>query len=450
MIEKKLYIQTIGCQMNVYDSRQIESLLGQSGYRRIDAPDRADLIIVNTCAIRDKAEQKLYSLLGRLAPIKHRRPDMILAVGGCVAQQEGKALLSRVPGLDMVFGTHALSRVPALVARVASTRARIVDVGMLSPEGEGSSALVDAGHEEISRFVTIMRGCDNFCTYCVVPYVRGRETSRPPDEIITEIRDLVAAGVREVTLLGQNVNSYGNKEGLISFAELLAQVDAIAGLARIRFTTSHPKDLSDALIDAFAGLKKLCPHIHLPVQSGANTVLRRMHRRYTREIYIDRVARLREKCPDIAVTSDIIAGFPGETEADFQMTLDLIETIRFDGLFAFKYSDRPNARARDYPDKVPEAEKSRRLQALFTVQEGITLSKNRALEGTRQIVLVEGVSRHSPAGAVQWTGRAPGNQIVNFSIPGTTAADQQKWVGREVAVGIEKGLLHSLLGNALL
>ncbi|RTZ98826.1 MAG: tRNA (N6-isopentenyl adenosine(37)-C2)-methylthiotransferase MiaB [Deltaproteobacteria bacterium] len=449
MTKKNLFIQTIGCQMNVYDSRQIENMMRQAGYQRAGSADKADLIIVNTCAIRDKAEQKLYSLLGRLAPIKQRNPDVVLAVGGCVAQQEGKALLSRVPYLDLVFGTHTLNRIPELVARVISTKSRIVDVGIHVIEDPLPTENARGNGKEVSRFVTIMRGCDNFCTYCVVPYVRGRETSRAPDRIIAEIEALVGEGIREVTLLGQNVNSYGNREGLITFPELLLKVNEISGLSRIRFTTSHPKDLSDALIESFVSLEKLCPHIHLPVQSGSDAVLKRMKRRYTRDMFSERVAGLREKCGDIALTSDIIVGFPGETESDFQLTLDLIQEIQFDGLFAFKYSDRPNARAAGYMAKVSEKEKARRLQVLLDCQQAITLKKNRALEGTEQVVLVEGVSRMSDTRDPQWTGRSLNNKIVNFTIPEKIAPSEEDWVGRQVKVVIYKGLLHSLQGKML-
>ncbi len=449
MTQKHLFIQTIGCQMNVYDSRQIETLMRQSGYLPVDTADQADLVIINTCAIRDKAEQKLYSLLGRLAPIKRRQPGTILAVGGCVAQQEGNRLLSRIPYLDLVFGTHALNRIPALVDRVVLTKARIVDVGIHSIEDDLLSTSMPGIEKEVSRFVTIMRGCDNFCTYCVVPYVRGRETSRAPDRIIAEIEALVADGAREVTLLGQNVNSYGNKEGLISFPELLARVNDIEGISRIRFTTSHPKDLSDALIEAFVNLEKLCPHIHLPVQSGSDAILNRMNRRYTRNRFMERVSRLRSRCADIALTSDIIVGFPGETESDYQLTLDLIDKIQFDGLFAFKYSDRPNAKATEYTDKVPEKEKAWRLQTLLDRQQEITLKKNRALEGTEQLVLVEGISRKSAKNDIQWTGRTLNNKIVNFSVPELLTRGEPDLIGRQVNVAVHKGLLHSLLGTAL-
>jgi len=454
MPAKKVFIQTIGCQMNVYDSERIGDLMSRSGYGVVDSADQADLIIVNTCAIRDKAEQKLYSLLGRLAPLKQQNPDTILAVGGCVAQQEGAAMLSRVPCLDLVFGTDALNRLPALVDRVALKKARIVDVGpRVSGENhQDPGALISGGG--ISRFVTIMRGCDNYCTYCVVPFVRGRETSRPPEQIIKEIKMRVAAGAREVTLLGQNVNSYGNKEGLASFPDLLARVNKVSGLERIRFTTSHPKDLSGELIAAFGRLEKLCRHIHLPVQSGSDKILHRMNRKYTRTHFAERVARLRADYPDIAITSDIIVGFPGETESDFQMTLDLIRGIRFDSLFAFKYSDRPNAAAAQFNDKIPAKEKSRRLQALLDLQQQITLEKNKALIGTSQIVLVEGFSKISATKEVQWSGRTSTYKIVNFR--DDPFRDNQArppggndLTGKLITVVIKKGFFHSLLGTSV-
>ena len=447
MAAKNVFIQTIGCQMNVYDSERIGELMSRSGYEVVDLVDQADLIIVNTCAIRDKAEQKLYSLLGRLAPLKQQNPDTILAVGGCVAQQEGAAMLARVPYLDLVFGTDALNRLPILLDRIALKKARIVDVGPRSSgdDHQNPEGLISGG--SVSRFVTIMRGCDNYCTYCVVPFVRGRETSRQPEQIINEINRLVSAGAREITLLGQNVNSYGNKEGLVSFADLLTMVNQVSGLERIRFTTSHPKDLSDELIVTFGRLGKLCHHIHLPVQSGSDKILHRMNRRYTHDHFAERVARLRADYPDIAITSDIIVGFPGETESDFEMTLDLIQSIRFDSLFAFKYSDRPNAAAAQFTDKISTKEKSRRLKALLDLQERITFEKNKALIGTRQVILVEGFSKISATKEVQWSGRTSTNKIVNFRDNQGRSPDGNDLTGKLITVVIKKGLFHSLLGT---
>jgi tRNA-2-methylthio-N6-dimethylallyladenosine synthase len=393
MKSKLLYISTIGCQMNVYDANQIAGVLVAMGYTGTDDIGAADMIIVNTCTIREKAEQKAFSFLGRLAKIKSAKPSLIIAVGGCVAQQEGDAILKRMPHVDLVFGTHAIFRLPEMVRRIESSRCRIVDV-RLSDTIEFDAPIegpMTAG--QVSAFVTIMRGCDNYCTYCVVPHVRGREASRHPDRIVEEVRMRVQQGVREVTLLGQNVNSYGNKEGLCSFTELLTRVDGITGLGRIRFTTSHPKDLSKDLIDAFGRLEKLCHHIHLPVQSGDDEILKRMNRRYTCNAYLEKIERLRAVCPDIAVTSDFIVGFPGETERQFQATLDLIETVRYDGVFAFMYSDRPNVPAAAFSGKVDETVKKERLQRLLDIQGRITREKHQAMVGQIRRVLVEGASR---------------------------------------------------------
>ncbi len=448
---KYLYINTIGCQMNVYDSDRIAALLHPMGYHRTDMVDRADLVVVNTCSIREKAEQKAFSFLGRLAELKRKRPELIIAVGGCVAQQEGRQILKRAPYLDLVFGTRAVGRLPKMVEQVESRRRRIVDVEMTDELDQAEFPREMSGEKSISKFVTIMQGCENFCTYCVVPYVRGREMSRRPEEIIQEIHGLVGSGVREVTLLGQNVNSYGKKEGWCSFSLLLEKINAIQGLERIRFTTSHPKDLSEDLMAAFRDLSKLCNHIHLPVQSGADAVLGRMNRNYTRDIYLEKIEQLRRYRPDIAVTSDIIVGFPGEVRADFEATLDLIRTVQYDGLFAFKYSDRPNAPASRFSDPVPDAEKSERLRRVLELQETCTFRKHRALIGATAQVLVDGPSkrRESAGKGIQWSGRATDNKIVNFISP-DDGKNQENLIGRQVRVKIEEAFLHSLGGRLIL
>ncbi|MBW2604496.1 MAG: tRNA (N6-isopentenyl adenosine(37)-C2)-methylthiotransferase MiaB [Deltaproteobacteria bacterium] len=454
MKKKYLYINTIGCQMNVYDSEQIARRLKSLQYETTPALEKADLIIVNTCAIREKAEQKVFSFLGRLAGLKKKRPDLIIGVGGCVAQQEGARILERVPYLDLVFGTHAIDRLPGAIQAISSKKCRIVDTQMSDriKEPDVTANMYDTNN--VSRFVTIMQGCDNYCTYCVVPYVRGRETSRDPENITNEIRSLVESGVREVTLLGQNVNSYGLKEDLCTFPELLHRVNDIDGLLRIRFTTSNPKDLSENLILAFKDLDKLCHHIHLPIQSGSNRILKRMNRKYTREIYLEKVDKLRNTCPDIAITSDIIVGFPGETMTDFQETLDLIGTVEFDGLFAFKYSDRPNASAARFPDKIPEDEKKKRLKQVLDFQDQITTRKNKTLNDSIQSVLVEGFSKkqnqinqqNSSQGA-QWSGRTSTNKIVNFYNSDDTDSSNENVMGRLVNVRILQTFSHSLWGE---
>ncbi len=468
MKTKYLYINTIGCQMNVYDSDKIANSLLSLNYKATENLKKADLIIVNTCAIREKAEQKVFSFLGRLAGLKRKKPGLIIGVGGCVAQQEGKKILERVPYLDVVFGTHAIPRLPGIVERVELKKSRIVDIGMTDQivEIESVADSLENGPKgrKVSDFVTIMQGCDNFCTYCVVPYVRGRETSRSPEKIVNEIEGLVNSGVREVTLLGQNVNSYGKKEGLCSFSELLALVNEIDGILRIRFTTSHPKDLSDDLIYAFKENEKLCRHIHLPVQSGSDRVLKRMNRKYTRALYLEKIDKLRNICPDISITSDFITGFPGETKADFKETLDLIKTVEYEGLFAFKYSDRPNAKATLFAQKIPDQEKKERLKKLLDLQEVISRKKNQALVGSTQEILVEGFSKkmssvlpragetkinESLPNNIQWTGRTSANKIVNFNLESSSVSCGETFTGSIVNVEIEKAFTHSLWGEYL-
>jgi tRNA-2-methylthio-N6-dimethylallyladenosine synthase len=454
MKKKLLYIQTIGCQMNVYDSTQMALRLKPMGYETTETLEAADVILLNTCSVREKAEQKAFSFLGRLAELKEKNPRLIIGVGGCVAQQEGKKILRRVPHIDLVFGTRAIDRLPQLVEKIAAKRCRIVDLDLSETLPEAVLRDTAPGIAKPAQFVTIMRGCDNFCAYCVVPFVRGRETSREPEKIVAEIEALVGAGTREVTLLGQNVNSYGKKEGLCTFPELLERVNRINGLLRVRFTTSHPKDLSGDLINAFHRLEKLCHHIHLPVQSGSNRILAMMNRRYTRETYLEKIAALRTACPDIAVSSDFIVGFPGETRADFDETLQLINTVQYDSLFAFTYSDRPNAPAVRFDGKVPEEERKGRLQELLVFQAEVTTRKNQAMVGQIVSVLVEGVSKQhaGSAGARsalirQWAGRTTANKVVNFSIEDSGTIPEEGLIGKLVDVQIEKALAHSLWGR---
>ena len=455
MNSKYIYLHTIGCQMNVYDSEQIAMRLATLGYEQTASMAHADLIIVNTCTVRAKAEQKAFSLLGRLARMKRDKKNLIIGVGGCVAQQEGEKILDRLPAVDLVFGTQSIERLPGLIQQIEARRCRIVDVDM-DTDPRIPEPLVESRNEsEVSKFVTIMRGCDNHCTYCVVPFVRGREASRSPESILREIHSLVKSGVREVTLLGQNVNSYGKNEDLCSFAELLSMINEVEGILRIRFTTSHPKDLGSDLIAAFRDLDRLCPHIHLPVQSGSNRILKRMNRRYTREQYLDKVMKLRDTCSRIAITSDIIVGFPGESQADFEQTLQLVKTVEFDGLFAFQYSDRPQAPSVRLPDKLPEPIIRKRLQILLDLQEKFTRRKNEALVGSTRLVLTDGLSKKQ--GSVrpdenrrdlQWTGRTSTNKIVNF-YGDETATANENLTGKMVGVRIDKGFSHSLLGRAI-
>jgi len=452
---KKIFVYTIGCQMNVYDSGQMIAGLAPFGYHQADAPTHADLILVNTCTIRAKAEQKAFSFLGRLSELKDKNPHLIIGVTGCVAQQEGKKIFKRMPHVDLVVGTQAISKLPGIIEKIEAQRCRVVDITTATDRNTEQPSAIIRSEQSITRFVTIMTGCDNYCTYCVVPYVRGRETSRLPTDIVKEIEGLVATGVREVTLLGQNVNSYGQKEGLGSFADLLKRVNTINGLRRIRFTTSHPKDFSEDLMRSFSALPKLCRHIHLPVQSGSDRILKHMKRKYTRAAYLDKVNQVRHWCPEIEITTDIIVGFPGETDEDFEATVDLIRQVAFDGLFVFNYSDRPQTPASRFGNKVSDAVSNRRLQVILKLQEQIVRKKNKTLVGTEQSVLVEGFSKKQErpisaagAGAAEWTGRTAGQKIVNFTCPEETTRRLIR-PGELLNVKIEKALSHSLKGRAM-
>ena len=451
---KKTYIETFGCQMNERDSEIMGQILANIDYSPTEDIKQADVIVINTCSIRDKAEQKVYSLLGRLKKLKEKKPSLIISVAGCVAQQEGERLQARMPQVDIVIGPQEIYKLPELVSKATQRNKPQLAVD-LSPNfkiprySPPSPARTSHKNEEkgatpaFKKFVTIMQGCNNFCTYCVVPYTRGRETSRSPEDIIAEISNLAQQGVAEVTLLGQNVNSYGRvTDGSLQylpFPELLKQVAAVDGIKRVRFTTSHPKDLSPELIECFATIENLCPHFHLPVQSGSNRILKKMNRKYTIEQYLERVEALQQVRPDIALTTDIIVGFPGEDDEDFQASLQLLDTVRYHGAYSFKYSDRPQAKAVSFDNKIDETVKSERLKILQDKQNNICLQRNREYEGSVQRVMAEGESKN---GDGQWSGRTMSNIIVNFDGPGLTP-------GQEVYVKITEGLLHSLRGKLI-
>ncbi len=437
-MNKTFFLETFGCQMNVVDSERIVDLLGGIGYSQVNEPADAGLILMNTCAVRDKAVRKAYGHLGRYKPLKDRNPRLILGMGGCIAQQEGKDLLAEFPYLDLVFGTHNVHRLPEMVEKVARDRVRCEETEFLDRETRLQLFPTRTGQDAYTRFVTVMQGCDNFCSYCVVPYVRGRELSRPSSEILAEIRELAGQGVREVTLIGQNVNSYGLKEeGEVSFAGLLEQVNAIDGIARIRFTTSHPKDLSDELIDCFGRLDKLCHHLHLPVQAGSDAILSAMNRGYTRERYLSLVDRLRSVCPDIRLTTDIIVGFPGETEDDFAATMSLLAEVRFAEIYSFIYSPRRGTAAADLPDEDTAAVKQERFDRMLVLQQEISSQTWQGDVGTVQTVLVEGSSKR---GGGQLFGRSTWNRIVNFSGP-------EGLGGQLVPVRITRTFRNSHLGE---
>ena len=434
------FIRTMGCQMNVYDSDYARKCLEKGGYVRSIDPETADVVLINTCSVRAKAEQKAVSTLGRMASIQRRNRRGVLVFAGCVAQQEGGALLDRFPELDLVVGTRQIHRIASLVRRVSETGERLVETGLDGADLLPAPPKGNLEEDSIKGAITIMQGCNNFCSYCIVPYVRGREVSRQPDEIVKEAKSLLESGAREITLLGQNVNSYQWNDGaeLVDFSCLLKILNKLPGRFRLRFTTSHPKDLSEDLIRCFCDLEHLCGHLHLPFQAGADRILKRMNRKYTRSRYLDLVQKLRLVRPEIALTADVMVGFPGETREDFEETLDLIRNVRFDNLYSFKYSDRKGTAASRLDDQVEESEKSVRLEALQSLQNRITLEKNRALEGSILHVLVEGSSKKGH----QQTGRSDCNRVVNFDCDFCQVGDFLK-------VMIKEGCAHSLRGEAL-
>ncbi|MBI5529478.1 MAG: tRNA (N6-isopentenyl adenosine(37)-C2)-methylthiotransferase MiaB [Deltaproteobacteria bacterium] len=435
----KYFIDTFGCQMNVRDSGEMADALREAGYEPAEAPGEADLILVNTCTVRQKAAHKGVSAVGRYVALKKENPKLVVGACGCYAQEAGERLLQEVRGVDIVAGPDAKGQIASLVEERRGTKKPVVATEL---HGSGGGASRDSPAPTSRRrtpagptaLVTIMQGCDNYCSFCVVPYVRGPEVSRPPDEIVAEVRDLAAMGVREVTLLGQNVNSYGAGTGA-DFAALLDLVCAVSGIARVRFTTSHPKDLTERLAERFATLPALMPQIHLPVQSGSDTVLARMNRKHTRGDYLDKVTMLRRHRPGIAVTTDIIVGFPGETAGDFAATISLVREVVFDGAFSFKYSPRPGTAASRLDDDVPPDEKSRRLSVLQEILDRMAFERSRALVGAAVPVLVEGPARDP--GTV--FGRTPCNRVVNFVGNGHD-------IGAILEVDVNEALAHSLLG----
>jgi len=426
--------------MNEYDSLRVQRLLANLGYVPVNDIDQADVIFLNTCSVRGKAEHKVHSFLGSLRRLKDTKPHLKIIAGGCVAQQLGEKLLDRFDHLDMVIGTRAVNSVGQMLQQVQESGGRLAclpDEESGAPDFDGRKIMP---HRGITAPVTIMQGCNNYCAYCIVPYVRGPERSRRADEILEEIRLLDESGVREVLLLGQNVNSYG--KGLdenITFVDLLRRIGMETAIARIRFTTSHPKDLTDELMCCFAEVDSLCKHLHLPVQAGSDRVLARMNRGYTAAGYLEKIKRLRQICPEIALTSDIIVGFPGETEQDFKKTMQLLDEVRFDNLFSFRYSDRPNTRAATFADKVDPEVAARRLLELQSYQADITLDKNLAEVGSMRLVLVEGPSRASNG---QMTGRTTQNRIVNFQAPLSS-------IGQIVGVKIAFAYSNSLRGDII-
>ncbi|TCP10753.1 tRNA-i(6)A37 thiotransferase enzyme MiaB [Crenobacter luteus] len=438
---KKVYIKTFGCQMNEYDSDKMVDVLGEAeGMVKTDTPEDADVILFNTCSVREKAQEKVFSDLGRIRELKIARPDLVIGVGGCVASQEGEAIVKRAPYVDVVFGPQTLHRLPDMIRAKRDSGRSQVDISF--PEIEKFDHIPPAKVEGGAAFVSIMEGCSKYCSFCVVPYTRGEEVSRPFDDVLTEIAGLAAQGVKEITLLGQNVNAYRGlmADGEIAdFALLLEYVHEVPGVERIRFTTSHPREFSQRIIDCYARLPKLVSHLHLPVQSGSDRVLMAMKRGYTALEYKSIIRKLRAIRPDLCLSSDFIVGFPGETEADFEATLKLVKDLEFDFSFVFIYSPRPGTPASNLPDDTPHEEKVRRLTALNEVIEARGYEINKSMVGSVQRVLVEGVSKKDPA---MLAARTMNNRVVNF-------VGQPRLINEMIEVVITEAYPHSLAGEIL-
>jgi tRNA-2-methylthio-N6-dimethylallyladenosine synthase len=443
---KKLFIRTFGCQMNEYDSDKMADVLGvDEEMVKTDDPEQADIILFNTCSVREKAQEKVFHDLGRIKHLKQTRPDLMIGVGGCVASQEGAAIVSRAPYVDIVFGPQTLHRLPQLIATRRSSGRAQVDVSF--PEIEKFDALPPARVDGASAFVSIMEGCSKYCTFCVVPYTRGEEVSRPLDDVLSEVAGLIAQGVREITLLGQNVNAYqgalidddGNEDDCADLAFLIESLAAMPGVERIRYTTSHPREMTQRLIDVYATVPKLVSHLHLPVQSGSDRILAAMKRGYTVLEYKSIVRRLRVARPDLSLSSDFIVGFPGETDDDFEKTMKLIEELGFDASFSFIYSPRPGTPAADMADDTPHELKLARLSRLQKCVEKNAFAISSAMVGSIRRVLVEG---HARKDATELSGRTENNRVVNF--PG-----HARLLGQFVDVRITAAFPHSLRGEII-
>jgi len=436
---QKLFIQTNGCQMNEYDSDKMRDVLMAShGLELTDKPEEANILLLNTCSIREKAQEKVFSAIGRWHKLKQKRDDVIIGVGGCVASQEGEAIQKRAPYVDIVFGPQTLHRLPELLEQAKNKQKHVIDISF--PEIEKFDSLPEPRAEGPKAFVSVMEGCSKYCTFCVVPYTRGEEVSRPLDDIIAEITHLAKQGVREINLLGQNVNAYqGSMDDgeTADFALLLHYVAAIEGIDRIRFTTSHPVEFTDDLIEAFAELPQLVNHLHLPVQSGSNVVLEKMKRGHKCEDYLEIIRKIKQVRPEISLSSDFIIGFPGETDEQFQETMDLIDEVGYDQSFSFIYSPRPGTPAADMTDNVAVEVKKQRLQRLQERINSFTMDISKNMVGTVQSVLIEGKSKKNP---LQLTGRTENNRVVNFTA-------HPRLIGQFVDVHITEALPNSLRGR---
>lgn len=432
------YITTLGCQMNAHDSEKLAGILSEAGFTESPAEETADLVVYNTCCVRENAELKVYGRLGYLKNYKKKRPEMKIALCGCMMQEPQviEKLRQSYPWVDLIFGTHNLYRFAELLESAYDSKGQIIDIW--DAPGEIVEDLPSIRKSSFKASVNIMYGCNNFCTYCIVPYVRGRERSREPEEILREIRELAASGVKEIQLLGQNVNSYGKTlDAPITFAQLLFRVSEVDGIERIRFMTSHPKDLSPELIEAMRDCPKVCPHFHLPLQSGSNRLLERMNRHYTKEQYLDIVRRLRQAVPDIAITTDIIVGFPGESREDFLETADAVRQAEFDNAFTFIYSRREGTPAAAMEDQVPDKEAKANFEELLGVLKEVIDRRNQRLLGRTAAVLAEGKSHHDPS---MLTGRSETNHLVHFK-------GSEELIGQIVPVTITEQMTYYLTGT---
>jgi tRNA-2-methylthio-N6-dimethylallyladenosine synthase len=439
-VTRKVFIKTFGCQMNEYDSAKMADVLGGEAYETTDNPEDADVILFNTCSVREKAQEKVFTDLGMVKHLKQRNPELIIGVGGCVASQEGAAIVQRAPYVDLVFGPQTLHRLPAMMAKRRSSGRAQVDIEF--PEIEKFDHLPPARVEGPSAFVSIMEGCSKYCTYCVVPFTRGEEVSRPLADVLAEVAHLADEGVKEITLLGQNVNAYRGEmpDGEIAdFALVIELVAEIPGVERIRYTTSHPREFTQRLIDTYARVPKLVSHLHLPVQSGSDRILAAMKRGYTVLEYKSIIRKIRAARPDIALATDFIVGFPGETEEDFEATMRLLEEVNYDHSFSFVYSPRPGTPAAGMSDDTPQAVKLARLHRLQAQLDKQVKAYSAAMVGTVQRVLVEGPSKKDPN---ELMGRTENNRVVNFAGP-------PRLVGQFVDVTITKALPNSLRGEVL-
>jgi tRNA-2-methylthio-N6-dimethylallyladenosine synthase len=443
-LSRKLYIKTFGCQMNEYDSSKMADVLKAShGYERTDDPEAADLLLLNTCSVREKAQEKVFSELGRWKEWKAGKPGRVIGVGGCVASQEGEALAQRAKMVDVVFGPQTLHRLPELLEEAGRTHKTAIDIRF--PEIEKFDRLPEPRAEGPTAFVSIMEGCSKYCTFCIVPYTRGEEVSRPLDDVLAEVDSLLAQGVREITLLGQNVNAYRGAMadgGVCDLALLIHILARFPTLGRLRYTTSHPAEFTDGLIEAFAVEPKLAGYLHLPVQSGSDRILGMMKRGYTRAQYLDKIARLREARPDLALSSDFIVGFPGETDDDFEQTMDLIERARFDSAFSFLYSPRPGTPAANLRDNVPQDAKQARLERLQARIRAFGAEFAQKLVGSDRRVLIEKPARK---GDGMLAGKTECNRWVNFPLLGGIAPEAL--IGRFATVRITEALPNSLRGR---